>query len=336
MTTPRSFAPAAAAGFAPTLEAAWRRRASLVSAPDLTAYRVLDGAGDGVPGVSLDRYGPAAVLNVYDDAHLAEAAVTRMAAVALDVLAPGGVEAVYVKAFARDRSRLGGGLPDEASSPTPRAGVPLPEALIVSEYGARFEVRPYAGLSTGLFLDHREHRRALAAGRPARVLNLFAYTCAFAIPLALAGATVTNVDVSGRYLAWGRRNMALNRLEAGAMRFLRRDAMDVLARAASRPQERYDLVILDPPTFAAANKPRGIRAWRAARDYPALVRAATAVLAPGGAVFAASNSRDLAADSVLADLVESALPRSPRWLRLPPWPVDVREQGRVAAVLFAP
>lgn len=336
MSRRTSPAPHDAAAFVRTLEAAWRHRRPLAASADVTAYRVLDGAGDNMPGVSIDRYGPAAVLNVYDDARLSYDAVTRVAETTLEVLAPAGIDAVYVKPFVRDRSRLGGALPDEATSSTPRAGVPLPAAIVVEEYGARFEVRPYDGLSTGLFLDHREHRRALAARRPARVLNLFAYTCAFAMPLARAGAAVTNVDVSGRYLEWGRRNLALNGIDAAAMRFLRRDAVDYLATAARRPEERYDLVILDPPTFAAASRRRGVEAWRAVEHYPALVRSALGVLAPGGVVFAASNARELAVEGALAALGRSALGHAPGWLPLPPWPVDVREAGRVAAVLFAP
>ena len=77
-----------------------------------------------------------------------------------------------------------------------RKSAPLPPSIVVHEYESRFDVRPYDGLSTGLFLEHREHRRALAATAPARVLNLFAYTCAFAVPLARAGAHVTTVDGS--------------------------------------------------------------------------------------------------------------------------------------------
>lgn len=317
------------------LAAAWLRRAPLAHRADLTAYRVLDGAGDGWPGVSIDRYGPAAILNVGDDARLSHEAVTNLAETTLRLLDAAGVSAVYVKPFVRDRSRLGD-LPDEIRAATPRAGTPLPETLIVEEYGVRFEVRPYDGLSTGLFLEHREHRRALAERRPGRVLNLFAYTGAFAVPLVGHGAAVTNVDVSSRYLEWARRNLALNQLDPAAARFLRRDARGFLVAAARRPEERFDLVILDPPTFGAADRRRGVPAWRAGDDYPALVRAAVAVLAPGGAVFAATNSRALAANGVLATLIHEALGRAPRWQPLPAWPIDLTEPGRVAAVLFAP
>lgn len=336
VTTPFRSGSVDAAGMARTLAAAWQRRAPIVGRTDLTAYRVLDGAGDGWPGVSIDRLGPAAIVNVGEDARLSHAAVTGLAAATLRLLEAAGVTAVYVKPFVRDRSRLGGELPDEARSAIPRAGTPLPETVIVEEHGARFEVRPYDGLSTGLFLEHREHRRALADRRPGRVLNLFAYTGAFAVALVRHGAAVTNVDVSSRYLDWGRRNLALNQLDPAATRFLRRDARAFLDAAARRPDERFDLVILDPPTFGAADRRRGIPAWQAVDDYPDLVRAAVAVLSPGGAVFAATNARALAAEGVLAAVVGDALGRAPQWLSLPAWPIDVTEPNRVAAVLFVP
>lgn len=325
-----------ASTFSRRLAAALKRRASLLVSGDITAWRVLDSAGDGVPGVSIDRYGPCAVLNVEADAGWPDRAVTAAAEATLEALAGHGVATVYVKAFARDRSRLGGHLPDESRSAQPRAGTAQPEEVIVEEYGVRFAVRPYDGLSTGLFLDHREHRRALADRAPTRVLNLFAYTGAFAVPLAQRGARVTNVDVSGRYLDWGRRNLALNGLEAAPVRFLRRDAMTYLAAAAGNPDERYDLVILDPPTFGAADRRRGIPAWRAVDHYPALLRAAVEVLAPGGVVFAATNTRELAAPGALERLVRAALGLTPGWQPLPPWPPDVTAPARVAAVLFAP
>jgi 23S rRNA (cytosine1962-C5)-methyltransferase len=326
----------AAARFAESLDAAWRRRAPIFEDGEVTAYRVLDGSGDGVPGVYLDRYGPAAVMNVYEDAHLSQAPLTAAAQLTLDMLAPAGLEAVYVKPFARDRSRLGGQSPDESREAAPRAGRRQPESLVVQEYESRFAVRLYDGHSTGLFLDHREHRRALSQRRPARVLNLFAYTCAFAVPLALAGARVTNVDVSARYLEWGKRNLALNGVEPLAARFFRMDAFEYLAYAARHQEERFDLVILDPPTFAAGDRRRGVKPWKALDDYPALVQAALRALAPGGSIFAASNARELAAKGELARLVTKAVGSVPTWQPLPPWPVDVTEPGRVAAVLFTP
>jgi 23S rRNA (cytosine1962-C5)-methyltransferase len=311
------------------------RRQALTSTPTVTACRLFDGAGDGIAGVSVDRYGPAATLNVYDDARWTEGQISEAAEAILEALAPSDLQSVYVKRFTKDRSRLGGRAPDEATSATPRAGVPQPASIVVEENGAKYEVRLYDGFSTGLFLEHRNHRRALADRDVTRALNLFAYTCAFSVPLVAAGAHVTNVDVSAKYLEWGRRNHALNELDPGRVRYARMDAMAYLAYAARHANERFELVVLDPPTFGAGNSRRGIKAWKASTGYPGLLVAAARVLTPNGMIFAATNTRELAADGVLREVIERAL-GSVRWHRLPPWPPDVRERGRVAAALFTP
>ena len=311
------------------------RRAALTRFTHLTAYRLFDGAGDGIPGVYIDRYGPAAILIVHDDSGWSDAVTSDAARAVLETLGPSGLEAVYVKPFTRDRSRLGGRAPEEATSPTPRAGVAQPEVLVVEEHGFRYEVRLYDGFSTGLFVDHRDHRRALAERGAARVLNLFAYTCAFSVPLAASGAHVTNVDVSARYLDWGRRNHALNGLDAAPVRYARMDSLAYLHYAARHADERFDLVILDPPTFGAGDSRRGIKPWKATTGYPKLLAAAARALTPTGRIFAATNTRELADGTTLRRMVESSL-GSVRWERLPPWPVDIREAGRVAAVLFRP
>lgn len=308
-----------------------RREAALTGAT--TAYRLCDGAGDHLPGLYIDRYGPAAVVSVYEDARLGRDAVTDLCHEVLEALAPAGLQSVYVKSFARDRSRMGGRAGAEAQTPEPRAGQAQPETLVIEEHGRKFEVRLWDGLSTGLFLEHREHRRVLAERGARHVLNLFSYTCGFSVPLAGAGASVVNVDVSQRYLDWGRRNHALNGLEAADVRYKRLDAMAYLAYAARHPELRFDLIVADPPTFGTADRRRGLKAWSVTKDYQKLLVDAASVLAPGGAIFAATNSRTLAAGDVLRQMIRSALGR-PRWQKLPPWPPDIRERGRVAAALF--
>jgi 23S rRNA G2069 N7-methylase RlmK/C1962 C5-methylase RlmI len=310
-------------------------RRELLTGRAVTAYRLFDGSADGAAGVYVDRYGPACMLSVYDDARWDEARISAAAQDILVALSGAGVQAVYVKRFAKDRSRLGGKAPAESTAATPRAGVAQPETLIVEEHGVRYETRPYDGFSTGLFLEHREHRRALAERRVTRALNLFAYTCAFSVPLAAAGADVTNVDVSARYLEWGRRNHALNQLDAAPVRYRRMDAMAYLAYAARHAGERFDLIVLDPPTFGTGSARRGVKPWKSTTGYPVLLAAAARVLTPGGVIFAATNTRELAADGALRRLVEETL-GSVTWQALPPWPKDLRERERVAAVLFTP
>ena len=321
--------------FADLFSRACTLRHSLLAASAVTVYRLFDGAGDGFAGVSVDRYGPAVVLNVHDDAGWSEADVSVQAAAIGAALAPFGVESVYVKRFARDRSRLGGKAPAESLEAVPRVGRPQRETITVEEYGVRFDVRLYDGFSTGLFLEHREHRRALATGRVTRALNLFAYTCAFSVPLALSGAHVTNVDVSARYLDWGRRNHALNGVDPARVRYSRLDAAAYLAYAARHSAERFDLVIVDPPTFGAGQPRRGIKPWKIATGYPALLAAAARVLTPGGAIFAATNTRELAEDGALRRLITEAI-GPVAWSTLPAWPVDLRDRGRVAAAFFRP
>jgi 23S rRNA G2069 N7-methylase RlmK/C1962 C5-methylase RlmI len=186
-----------------------------------------------------------------------------------------------------------------------------------------------------LFVEHREHRRALAERAFARALNLFAYTCAFSVPLAVSGAHVTNVDVSARYLEWGRRNHALNAVDTSRVRYARMDATAYLNYASRHAEERFDLIVIDPPTFGTGSSRRGIKSWKAVTDYPKLVVAAARVLAPNGLVFAATNTRELAADRVFRSMIETAIGRV-QWKTLPPWPTDIRERGRLAAVLFRP
>lgn len=296
---------------------------------------MFDGAGDGLAGVYIDRYGPVIILNVYDDARWSDDAISSAARDILDLTGRDGVAAVYVKRFQKDRSRLGGRAPAESTSPAPRAGSPQPTFLTVKEYGVEFEIRPYDGFSTGLFLEHREHRRHLAQRGASRALNLFAYTCAFSVPLAAAGTHVTNVDVSARYLEWGKRNHELNAIDASRFRFSRMDVMAYLNYAARHAHERFDLIVIDPPTFGAGNARRNVKPWKATTGYPKLLAAARRVLNPSGAIFASTNTRELADDAVFKGMIEDAV-GAVRWEKLPPWPKDLRERGRVAAALFTP
>jgi 23S rRNA (cytosine1962-C5)-methyltransferase len=172
------------------------------------------------------------------------------------------------------------------------------EALVVTEHGVPFEVHPLAGLNHGLFTDMREHRRGLArfvAG--ARVLNLFSYTGALSVACARAGAaTVTSVDTSGGVQAWAAGNFARSGLvDPKRWRFETGDAVRFLQRAA-RDKERYDAVLIDPPTFSTA---RGAP-WTLDRDYPDLIAKAAAVIPADGLLWLAANTHELASLAKLA------------------------------------
>jgi len=118
-----------------------------------------------------------------------------------------------------------------------------------------------------LFLDQRENRSYAREAAPRRLLNCFAYTSSFSVAAALAGAQTVNVDLSKKSLARGRENFALNGLSTNDHRFIADDVRRVLQRMARRG-EKFDMIILDPPTFARA--PRG-KAFRIESDFENLL-----------------------------------------------------------------
>jgi 23S rRNA (cytosine1962-C5)-methyltransferase len=120
---------------------------------------------------------------------------------------------------------------------------------IATERHLRFGIDFRAGFSVGLFPDQRENRSFVRHIAPKRLLNCFAYTCSFAVSAGYVGATTLNIDLSKKSLARGRENFALNSLPTMGHRFIADDVMAVLPRLA-RKGEKFDVVILDPPTFS--------------------------------------------------------------------------------------
>lgn len=254
-------------------EALARRLARLPE--ETTCYRWID---EELPGVTVDRFGPVAVLSLYTDSADERALAEALAATP-------GIEAVYVKRRPREARKLANEAAEVLAPPLPLVGQPV-DALTVTERGARFEIRPGNGLSVGLYLDARDARawvRAQASGRT--VLNTFAYTCGFGVAARLGGAArAVNLDASRKVLDWGERNLALNTIAAERYDFISGDTFDWLGRFAKKG-ETFDLVILDPPGFATTRTSR----FTAERDYHRLVAAAEQVVAPAGLLLAMCN-----------------------------------------------
>jgi 23S rRNA (cytosine1962-C5)-methyltransferase len=172
----------------------------------------------------------------------------------------------------------------------------------IKEHGRRFLVDILRGQKTGFFLDQRENRDrvgALAHGRS--VLNLFAYTGGFSVAAALGGAKrVTTVDVAAPAVEAARRNFALNGLAAESHEFVAVDVFDLLADLATQPP-RFDLIVLDPPSFAASRK----MVPRATKAYEKLNELALRALPPGGWLATASCSSHVREADFLAILGEA-------------------------------
>jgi 23S rRNA (cytosine1962-C5)-methyltransferase len=173
-----------------------------------------------------------------------------------------------------------------------RSPVTATPRFVIQENGIRYLVGFGEGLSPGIFLDQRENRRRLLTMRLAGkfVLNLFAYTCAFSVAAAKAGAVTASVDLSRRYLAWGQDNFRANGLDVAGHEFVAGDVFEWLKRFGKRDR-RWDVVLVDPPTFSTTK--RG-RVFQAARDYAALAALAMPAVAPGGWLFCSTNQRTLA------------------------------------------
>lgn len=296
-------------------------------------------------GVFVDVYAGGAVLIVYQGRAPKHFDVAAAAEALLARLAPLGVKGLYLKPFAKDRSAMGGELPPIVTDPQPIAGERQPEFLLIKEHGLNLEVRLYDGLSTGLFLDQRENRRfvadwvrnrARAGGAAPAVLNTFAYTCAFSVAAAAAGAVTASVDVSGRYLEWGKRNFEHNNLDPALHRFAKMDTFEFFGYA-KRKGLTFDLIVLDPPSFASGNKKKGVRAWSSVADYARLVGEASTLLNPKGVIFASTNTQELCRPGRLErEIIKGLGGRLPRWLRLPDMPLDfARDSERFDARAFA-
>ena len=176
------------------------------------------------------------------------------------------------------------------------------EAFQVEESGNRFEINLDTYLDAGLFLDHRPTRgrvaetiaRRLQAGSGTRFLNLFAYTGSFTVYAAKAGATDSvTIDLSNTYQAWTARNFALNGIDAGRHQLVRADVLAWLSNAVTA-RERYDVIVLDPPSFSNSKKMDGVLDVQ--RDHARLVAQCHDLLAGGGELFFSTNLRSFTID----------------------------------------
>jgi len=272
----------------PCLEAALRRRAALLADPQTNVARLFNSAADGIDGLVIERFGDVLVAQMHESRlRLSEDAVRDMCSMMAERL---GARAVYRKVYPVQRSSVVRDIEERHRDPTPWIGQAVEPELQVLESGLRFVVRPYDGYLTGLFLDHRATRariRELAVGR--RVLNAFAYTCGFTLAAAAGGAEGTvSVDFSKKSLEWGRRNLAANGVTLERHRFFWSDVFDYYRRAM-RLGHRYDLIILDPPTFSRGQRSK--RVFSVSTQLEQLVSGAVGLLDPGGILYVSINHR---------------------------------------------
>jgi 23S rRNA (cytosine1962-C5)-methyltransferase len=189
---------------------------------------------------------------------------------------------------------------------------------IATERHLKFGIDFGAGYSVGLFVDQRENRRYVRYIAPRRLLNCFAYTCSFSVSAACAGAKTINVDLSKKSLARGRENFALNSLPTVDHRFVADDVMAVLPRLA-RKGEKFDMIILDPPTFSRST---GGKTFHVENDFEKLFVNALELAERDGHVLVSTNCSALRehALEVMARYGLKAAQRAGIFHRQPPLP----------------
>lgn len=269
-----------------------------------TAYRWINGEGDGLPGVIVDRYGDYVSLQVYTKSWHPHLDALVRGLLAVEPLA--GV-------VTRDRIRKAP-LPDDAKSGDKGrgdakgdfhvlAGEAPPEDLEVMEHGIKFLASLDRGQKTGLYLDQRENRKRLrhyTGG--ADVLNCFSYTGGFGLHAAIGGAKrTTNCDLSKKAQNAARRNYEINGLDPKAHRFPAEDCFVFLGREKKRGNT-YDVVLTDPPSFATSKK----SVFSAVKGYRRLAAAALQVTKPGGIFVGASCTAQISLDEFWQALRDGA------------------------------
>ena len=266
---------------------------------DTDAYRLVDGAGDGIPGIYLENLAGRYLFS-------SEGPATPSALLSWAGEHP-HLPSYWKRLDQQDRE-----------SPTHLAGPPQETPFEVRECGARFLVSLQSGYSQGIFLDQRDNRaRVRARCSPGHtVLNTFAYTGSFSVSAALGGASTTTLDLSQPYLDWAGKNLTLNGIDPASHHFCKGDTFHWLRRFAKQGR-RFTGLILDPPTFSRDD--RG-RVFRAERDYDSLVALASKCLSPGGWLLCTTNCRRLP-EAAFARMVSSSLPRGVR-LESHPMPPD--------------
>jgi 23S rRNA (cytosine1962-C5)-methyltransferase len=265
---------------------------------DTDAYRLINGEGDGMPGLTVDRYGDYLMVQAYCSSwNIHQKLVTQ---VLQELLEPIGI---YEKSRPQKTREL------EAVSDSKQygrllAGTPAPNLLEVRENGLTFRVSLEKGLNTGLFLDQRRNRLDLMArSKGKRVLNLFAYTGAFSVAAASAGASVvTSVDASPGYTEWARTNFEINRLNPKRHEFIVGDCLKVLADL-TRQKKTYDIILMDPPSFSTTAKSR----FTTRGGTSDIVASALPLLSSGGLLITSSNHQKVDVADYLKEVRRGSL-----------------------------
>ena len=278
-----------------------KKRSSLMMDDSTTAFRLFNGEGDGLGGITIDWYDGFVVVSWYS------AGIYQWKELIIEQLqeAIPSIQGIYEKIRYASKEKL----PESQFV----KGVQASEPLIVQEEGVRYATYLDEGLMTGIFLDQREVRTLLrddySAGKT--ILNLFSYTGAFSVAAAMGGAIqTTSVDVANRSLEKTREQFEVNGIDASEQKIYVMDVFDYIKYAVKKSLT-FDTIVLDPPSFARTKK----RTFSVAKDYAGLVEQLVPLTAKNGNLILSTNAANVSEKQFL-EMIHKGLRSSGRSYRL--------------------
>ena len=279
-------------------EQAKSRRSTYFHSSDTTAFRLFNQEGDGFGGFTVDFYNDFALFSWYNDFVFA---IKDQILTAFSMVFPeiqGAYEKIRFKGLDYESAHL--------------YGAEAPETFTVLENGVRYQVFLNDGLMTGIFLDQHDVRASLVDGLAAgkSLLNMFSYTAAFSVAAAMGGASQTvSVDLAKRSRELSEAHFLVNGLTLDQHRFQVMDVFDYF-KYAKRHDLSFDVIVIDPPSFARNKK----RTFSVAKDYHRLVAQALEILNPQGIMILSTNAANLSKSKFKQEIEKGLAGRKHRYL----------------------
>lgn len=242
-----------------------------------TAFRLFNQEGDGFGGLTVDLYGDYAVFSWYNS-YIYQ--IRKLISEAFRQVFPevlGTYEKIRFKGLDYESAHV--------------YGQEAPDFFTVLENGVLYQVFMNDGLMTGIFLDQHEVRGSLVDGlaRGKSLLNMFSYTAAFSVAAAIGGASqTTSVDLAKRSRELSQAHFQANGISTDDHRFIVMDVFEYF-KYAKRKGLTYDVIVLDPPSFARNKK----QTFSVAKDYHKLISQSLEILNPGGTIIASTNAANV-------------------------------------------
>lgn len=242
-----------------------------------TAFRLFNQEGDGFGGLTVDLYGDYAVFSWYNSYvyQIRQTISEAFRQVFPEVL--GAYEKIRFKGLDYESAHV--------------YGQEAPDFFTVLENGVLYQVFMNDGLMTGIFLDQHEVRGSLVDGLAMgkSLLNMFSYTAAFSVAAAMGGASqTTSVDLAKRSRELSQAHFQANGISTDEHRFIVMDVFEYF-KYAKRKALTYDVIVLDPPSFARNKK----QTFSVAKDYHKLISQSLEILNPGGIIIASTNAANV-------------------------------------------